>query len=216
MIYAYARLSKDKEGSVSVADQVAKIEAYAKLHDLAITHTFIDSGVSGKTMDRPAMNDLLAVVGKGDKIIVLKLDRLTRRVRDLDSLVSSGVELVSVMEQLDTSTAAGRMMINLLGVFAQWERETIVERTTAALTYRRQAGRVYTGTTPYGWERQGDKLVLVPHQQSVIREIRRKRECGQSLASIAKDLQASGVPSKSGKPWKAHMIQNILEAKING
>lgn len=96
------------------------------------------------------------------RIVVSKLDRLTRSVRDLaeltDLCAKHDVALVSVGETLDTSTAAGRMVVNMLGVVAAWEREAIGERTASALAHKRRR-RIAYGPTPFGFRRQGKSLM---------------------------------------------------------
>src|SRR5579863_6123869 len=97
-----------------------------------------DAGESAKSLQRPGIGNLLEQVraDRVERIVVAKLDRLTRNVRDLSDLVElfakHGVALVSVGETLDTSTSAGRMVVNMLGVVAQWEREAIGERTATS------------------------------------------------------------------------------------
>jgi site-specific DNA recombinase len=95
----------------------------------------------------------------------MKLDRLTRSVRDLadilDAFNASDAALVSIGEHLDTSSAGGRLMLNLLASVSQWEREAIGERTAVALTHKRSMGLAY-GPTTFGYRREG--ATLIPHQ----------------------------------------------------
>ena len=138
---AYIRVSTDKqvERGASLEDQRAKIEAYAMLYDLELLHTYVDAGVSAKSLERPALAAAFEDLThhRAEALIVVKLDRLTRSVVDLGSIVDrcnrQGWALMSVSEQIDTRTAAGRLVLNVLASVSQWERETIGERTSAAM-----------------------------------------------------------------------------------
>lgn len=141
------------------------------------------------------------------RMIVLKLDRLTRSTRDLAELLDlfgkHDASLVSVSEHLDTQSAAGRMVTNMLGVVAQWEREAIAERTSAALEHKRRNGRAY-GRTPFGYRREGDELIPNATQKRALREAQAMHESGASLRQIAAHLQAFGIkPNNGGSTWYA-------------
>jgi len=134
----YCRVSLDKmaEKGVSLAAQQAKARAYAELYDLHVVDTIIDAGASAKTLARPGLERALGLLktGKADALLVVKLDRLTRSVSDLGKLVEGYFgtgkwALLSVSEQIDTRSAAGRLVLNVLASVSQWEREAIGERT---------------------------------------------------------------------------------------
>ncbi len=145
----YTRVStRDQADSgASLASQRAKIEAYAVLHDLELVEVIEDAGYSAKSLDRPGMTKLLRLIRgrKVDVVIVAKLDRITRSVRDLGELIDlfqrSGVEFASVADHIDTSTASGPLVLNVMGSVSQWEREVIGERTAEALAVMRSNGR---------------------------------------------------------------------------
>src|SRR5258708_6369463 len=107
----------------------------------------VDGGESAKDLNRPGVQRLLSLVnsGKVDAVIVAKLDRLTRSVKDLCGLLElfekRKVALISVAESLDTGSAAGRLVITIMGAVSQWEREAIGERTRDALRHKRSQGR---------------------------------------------------------------------------
>jgi DNA invertase Pin-like site-specific DNA recombinase len=118
----------------------------------------VDGGESGKNMDRPGLERVLSLVegGKVQAVIVAKLDRLTRSVKDLCTLLEPFerrcVALISVAESLDTGSAAGRLVIAIMGAVSQWEREAIGERTREALRHKRSKGqRVGNSRTASGW-----------------------------------------------------------------
>lgn len=180
---AYLRVSttEQAEQGVSLAAQRAKLEAYALAMDLELVAVIEDRGVSAKTLDRPglhrALDDLQS--GKASALLVAKLDRLTRSVRDLGVLVeryfaADRYALMSVADNIDTTSAAGRLVLNVLVSVSQWEREAIGERTSTALQHLRRQG-VKMGRAPYGWRysQQTDAdgrrvLVRVEAEQAVI------------------------------------------------
>ena len=108
--------------------------------------TIVDGGESAKNLNRPGLQRLLALVdsGKVEAVIIAKLDRLTRSVKDLCSLLElfekRGIALISVAESLDTASAAGRLVITIMAAVSQWEREAIGERTRDALRHKRTSG----------------------------------------------------------------------------
>lgn len=144
----YIRVSTDKQADhgISLDAQRAKVEAYASLYDLNLVEVIVDAGASTKTLDRPRLQKALALLksGKADALIVVKLDRLTRSVADLGTLVEKHFQkaaLLSVAEQIDTRSAAGRLVLNVLASVAQWEREAIGERTSAAMQHLKSQGK---------------------------------------------------------------------------
>ncbi len=136
------------ENGVSLDAQRARIAAYCTAMDWTVSEYIEDAGWSAKSLKRPGMSRILAGIRTGEieRVVVTKLDRATRAVRDLTALIDlctkHDVALVSLGETLDTSTAAGRMVVNMLGAVMQWEREAIAERTATALAHKRAKGQV--------------------------------------------------------------------------
>src|SRR5437867_11170364 len=141
----YVRVSTDKQADhgVSLEAQEAKIRAMAVVQGGDIVELIVDGGESAKDLNRPGMERLLALVDQGrvQTVIIAKLDRLTRSVKDLAELLERfqkrGVSPVSVAESLDTGSAAGRLVINIMTAVSQWEREAIGERTRDAMQHKR-------------------------------------------------------------------------------
>lgn len=219
---AYVRVSTTKQADegVSLDAQRAKLEAYAALYDLAIVETIVDAGQSAKTLDRPGLQrarDMLRT-GKADALLVVKLDRLTRSVRDLGTLIETHfapgrAALLSVSEQIDTRSAGGRLVLNVLASVSQWEREAIGERTSAAMQHMRATKQFTGGAVRYGYAVAEDgSLVEVEAEQVVLREVREQRAAGLSLRGIAAALAARGHVSRTGKPFTAQAIANMEAA----
>ncbi len=122
--------------------------------------------------------------------------------------------LVSVSESLDTASAAGRLMVNVLGSVAQWEREAISERTAFALAHKRHNGQVYS-RTPFGYDRQGNALISNPGQQRALTMAKRMAAKGASLRQIATVLTNRNIAPPRGRQWYASGVRSILSSKIS-
>lgn len=218
----YVRVSTEEQAheGVSLAAQEARIRAFALATGRDLAEIVIDDGQSAKSLGRPGLQRILAAVSSGatSSIVVLKLDRLTRSMRDLSELLHlfdrNNTALVSVSESLDTASAAGRLMVNVLGSVAQWEREAISERTAFALAHKRHNGKVYS-RTPFGYERKGDLLVPNLMQQKALAMARRMAAKGASLRQIATQLTAERIAPPRGHQWYASGVRSILSSKIS-
>lgn len=219
---AYLRVSTDKQADhgISLDAQRAKVEAYASLYDLHVVDVVIDAGQSGKTLSRPGLQRALRALrsGEADALLVAKLDRLTRSVRDLGVLLDhhlgdNGAALLSVSEAIDTRSAAGRLLLNVLTSVAQWERETIGERTKTALAHKKARGEYTGGLVPYGWLLRADGTTLDPNppEQAVIAEAVTLRAKGLSLRQVALDLDRRGMTSRRGTPFSPSVIAKMCD-----
>jgi site-specific DNA recombinase len=218
----YCRVSTDEQSreGVSLEAQQARIRAYALATGRELSDVIVDAGESAKTLQRPGMQRILAGVRSGEigAVVALKLDRLTRSVRDLadllDLFAKKDVALVLVSESIDTATAIGRMIANLMASVSQWEREAIGERTAFALEHLRHDRRPY-GKTPFGYRRDGDRLIMDPVQQSALAEARRMADAGAKLREIGAMLTAQGImPPHGGQKWYASSVRSILRSKM--
>lgn len=215
----YTRVSPRDQAasSVSLVSQRMKIEAYSVLHDLELTEVIEDAGYSAKSLDRPGMTKLLSLI-QGRRIgvvVVAKLDRITRSVRDLGELIElfqrSGVEFASVADHIDTSTASGRLVLNVMGSVSQWEREAIGERTSEALAVMRSNGRRISRHAPYGYRLNGQGWIEDEREQEAVQVMRTLRTEGLSLRQIAAELECQGHHSRSGRRLSAQTIANVLK-----
>ena len=133
----YVRVSTDRQAGqgVSLEAQESKIRANSTVQGGVLFNVIIDGRESAKNLNRPGLQRLLALVesGKIEAVIIAKLDRFTRSMKDLCSLLElfekRGVALISIAESLDTASAAGRLVITIMAAVSQWEREAIGERT---------------------------------------------------------------------------------------
>ncbi len=221
LILGYVRVSTEEQAAtgVSLASQEARINAYADAMGWTLSEVVCDAGASAKSLKRPGITKILDAVRRGEveRVIVLKLDRCTRSVRDLadvlDLFAKHEVSLVSVSEHLDTGSAAGRLVLNVMGTVSQWEREAIAERTAAALSHKRQHRNVY-GSTPFGYVREGANLMPDDREQAALTEAVRLDRDGASYRTIGAMLTARGVTPKRGKAWHASSVRAMLRSRI--
>jgi len=221
IIYCRVSTKSQAEEGVSLDAQEAKARSYAELYGLTVVDTIRDEGESAKTLARPGIQKALGALraGEADGLLILKLDRLTRSVVDLGGLLTSHFEsaaLISVQEQIDSNTATGRMILNILVSVAQWQREDIVERTVAALAHKKSLGE-RVGQIPYGHRLATDGVHLEPdpQEQGVIQLMRQWKAEGTSFRRIVDRLNAraiparpktqKGVPAGEGPPGKWHL-----------
>lgn len=218
----YLRVSTDKQAEfgVSLEAQREKVAAYAKLYDVELVDVIVDAGESAKSLERPGLQKALGMLrsGQAEALLVVKLDRLTRSVRDLGELVEryfAGGKwtLLSVGEQIDTRSAAGRLVLNVLGAVSAWEREAIGERTSAALQHKKALGEC-TGQVPYGYRlaEDGVHLERVPAELAVVEEARRLREQGLSLREVADEFGGRGIRSRGGRVFAPMQIARMVAA----
>jgi DNA invertase Pin-like site-specific DNA recombinase len=165
----YARVSTDDQTTALQRDALEKAECDEIFEDAA----------SGSSRSRPGLDRALERLRAGDTLVVWRLDRLGRSLRDLldlaEALQSRGVALRSLSDHIDTSTAAGRMLYAVLGAVAQFERDVMRERTTAGLAAAKRRG-----------ERLGRRPALTPAQ---VREARAMLERGEGAAHVARVLR---------------------------
>lgn len=188
----YVRVSTDEQAreGQSLEVQSSRVAAYCEAKGWELLRTYTDEGESGKSLARPGIQSLIADLKNNgvDVVVIVKLDRLTRSIRDLGSLIDDlfkGVALASVEESLDSSTANGRMVMNLLGSVAQWEREVIGERTKAVLDHKTEKGE-HVGRIPYGFAiGESGKLIEKPEEIQNIRKMKREHHRGRSIREIA-------------------------------
>lgn len=216
----YIRVSTDKQADfgVSLEAQAEKVRAMAVVQGAELMEVITDAGESAKSLDRPGIGRLLSLVEARavGSVIVAKLDRLTRSVKDLADLLERfqrrGVSLISVAESLDTGTAAGRLVLNIMVSVSQWEREAIGERTRDAMRHMR-ASNERVGTVPYGYNLAEDGVSLVAHagEQKVMACIRELRAGGLSIRQIANKLNQQGFTTRRGTAWRFQYVAQVLK-----
>ncbi len=167
-----------------------------------ISTAYDDGGLSGGTMERPALQRLLEDIGRGlvDTVVVYKVDRLTRSLMDFAKIVElfdrSGVSFVAVTQQFNTTTSMGRLTLNILLSFAQFEREVTGERIRDKIAASKRKGMWMGGTVPLGYEVKDRKLEINPSEAETVRLIyRRYQELGW-VRLLKEELDRQGIRSK--------------------
>lgn len=195
VIYKRVSTAIQVSDGVSLEHQEEKLKAYCVVQGWELVCVYEDAGMSGKeTASRIAYQQMMkdAAENKFDCIVVYKLDRLTRSVKDFHELIEKldiyKVNIVSVTQNLDTSTAVGRLLRNILVDFANFEREMILERTMDVKYSLAEKGQWLGGKAPFGYKVVNKKLVLVEDQAKVVKEIFELYLKGNSIMQIAKKL----------------------------
>ena len=220
-VFLYVRVSTQeqaKEG-YSIDEQIERLKDYCKAMGWIIVKIYTDAGYSGASTDRPALQDMLRDIetGKGNSVVVYKLDRLSRSQKDTlslieDSFLAHKVDFVSMTENFDTSTPFGRAMIGILSVFAQLEREQIKERMGMGKEGRAKEGKWHGGGfTPIGYNYIDGHLEINEYEAMQIREIHKLYQEGKAFIAIDGIFHDRGYTQKHGK-WH---VKRIKEAMFN-
>ena len=186
----------------------------------AIREPYDDGGVSGGTLDRPALQRLLADVEAGliDVIVVYKIDRLSRSLMDFARLVEifdrNQVTFVSVTQSFNTTTSMGRLTLNILLSFAQFEREVIGERIRDKFAASRKRGMWMGGYVPLGYDVRDRKLIINEAEAATVRMIFKRFVAIGSATKLAKALVAESVRTKSGRPVDKGYIYRLLNSRV--
>ena len=207
----YVRVSTQeqaKEG-YSVGEQIDRLRKFAEAHDWVIVKIYTDAGHSGANTDRPALQNMIEDLkaGKIDKVLVYKLDRLSRSQKDTlelieDVFLPNNTDFESMTEKLDTSTPQGRLFLGILAAFAQLEREMISERMSMGMYARVKEGKWRGGAqVPFGYDYEPalEKLVINEYEAMIVKNLFEKFTEGKTLYSIAKEMQETGHTFHGGK-----------------
>jgi site-specific DNA recombinase len=218
-IALYARVSTDEQAreGLSLGEQKNRLESYCKAmawkQDIRI---YIEDGFSAKNLERPHLTELLRDVKDGliSRIVVTKLDRLSRKLKDLLSLIDlfqdHQVSFISISESFDTNTPSGRLTLQVLGAVAEFERERIRERVVDNMFHAANKGQWLT-SAPYGYELKDKKLVVKEDEAAIVQRIYNMFLIeNKGYYAIAKSLNADGIPTNSGKEWWNKTVQLLL------
>lgn len=224
-VAGYCRVSTEQqaEHGLSLDAQRQQIISYCRRHDLELIEIVIDGGASGKDLDRPGFRRVIKMLESGQiyGLVIAKLDRLSRSIIDICKLVdkyfaNQKFALLSASENIDTQSPTGRLHLYLISIFAQIERESIVERVTMAIRhYQAQGGKV--GCPQYGWRysdrlnARGNRIVEEePRQQAAIRRMCELHDAGKSTGEIIKILDDEGYPAQRGGKWSFNSAWRLL------
>ena len=192
-----------------------KAEGWVCLRD-----KYDDGGFSCGTLERPALKDLIADIEDGliDMVVVYKIDRLSRALMDFSKLVEifdkHGVTFVSVTQSFNTTTSMGRLTLNILLSFAQFEREVIGERIRDKVAASRKKGIWMGGPVPLGYNVKDRKLIVDPAEAETVRTIFTLYARSSSTAAVIRELDARAILTKTGRPYDKTSLLKTLHNKV--
>lgn len=215
----YTRVSTAEQANegYSIDEQERMCKAAIESKGWEYVGTYSDPGLTGRTMDRPGLQDMIKAIENKqvNAVVIYKLDRLSRKQRDTmtiieDVLLKNDIALVSLNETLDTSTPWGRAMIGILSSFNQMESENIQMRTAMGRKAKAEKGGYAGGKPPIGYRVSDGELVVVPEEAEIVRLVYRLRREGWTLIGIADELNKRGYKTKAGKQFLHSAVQTIL------
>ncbi|MBZ0271366.1 recombinase family protein [bacterium] len=218
VVAIYSRVSTDMQvQSESLAIQEKVLREYCAFHHLKIHDHYSDAGLSGSnTENRPAFKRMMAdaVAKKFDAVVVTKIDRISRNLRDLlrllDTLEDHDVAFISISQRFDTSNPMGRLTLNVLGSFSQFEREMIAERVREHMLVRAKEGKWNGGVIPFGYREQEGKLLIQDDEAKLVRKMFDLYLEHRSIRFITNYLNASGTKPRYAKYWSATSVSRTL------
>ena len=220
----YTRVSTPGQASngVSLDAQRARIEAWATANGYRLLAVYVENGgASGSRADnRPELQRALdAACRRKAALVVYSLSRLARSTMDTITIArrleKAGADLVSLSEQIDTTSAAGKMVFKMLAVLAEFESDLVAERTSAALQHKKANGE-RVGGVPYGFDLAPDGVHLTANdneQAAVARIVSLRRE-GCSYRAIGEALERQGVRPKRGRTWHAKVVRDLARRVV--
>lgn len=221
---AYIRVSKEREDGVSPEQQKEKAELQAKLLGLDLIRIYQDIDISGRSDRRPAFQEMIKDIRAGQYgvCMVYKLDRFCRNVKDfhhyVEVLESHGCSLVSISQNIDTSTPVGRLLRNILADFAQFESEMIAERVKDNKVAAARKGRWNGGHIAYGLRFEDKRFSINAEEAPAVLMAFEMRAAGVGFLKIAKELTARGyLPRRGtsrGRFWSEDSIKYMISNPI--
>src|SRR5579884_589116 len=215
----YTRISTDEENQpTSLHSQRERLQTFCTAQEGWRIVAHKQDQATGTKLDRPGLQAALDLARSGavDMLLVYRVDRLSRKVRQLAQLTEEldalGVVLKSATEPFDTGAAAGRMMLQMLAVFAEFEHATIVDRISAGIERRAKEGKWATGRLPFGYRRNDEKQV-VPDERTAptvkrIFDLYTREQLG--TAAVARVLADEHAPAPAAG-WQPAVVQWVLE-----
>jgi DNA invertase Pin-like site-specific DNA recombinase len=215
----YTRVSTEDQAKdgFSLDAQLDKLRSYCKARDWKISGEYIDDGYSGRNIKhRPAYNTMMEEMDKWDALLVIKMDRIHRNSKNfmqmMEDLKKQGKEFVSMTESLDTGTAMGRFVMDIIQRIAQLESEQIGERVYIGMKQKAKTNSGMLGfNIPYGYNYIDNKLIINEDESKNVKEIFNLYLDNCSMKKIAEKLNKKNIPTKNNKTWASQTIASILK-----
>lgn len=226
-VVIYVRVSTQEQAreGYSIGEQIERLTKYCEAMGWTVVEVYVDPGYSGGDTNRPGLKKMLKDIAAGgiDKVVVYKLDRLSRSQKDTlflieDEFLKNNVDFVSMNENFDTSTPFGRAMIGILAVFAQLEREQIRERMSMGKEARAKEGKWNGGNTlpvGYDYDPVAEKFIINDYEAMQIREMIDLFLAGTPLRTIERIFKDKGYKKKSKVgAWDPKTMRRVMRSKI--
>ena len=219
----YTRVSTEDQAreGFSLRAQRNRLNSYCQAQGWTVAEAYEDEGFTGRDVRRPAYQRMMDEPDRWDILLVLKIDRIHRNARNfmamMDDLRRSGKDFVSATESLDTSTATGRFVADMLQRIAQLESEQTGERVHMGMRQAAMEGRFLGMSDPYGYryETSRGSLAIVAQEARVVREIfRLYKRAHRSMQEIAAELNERGVRTKHGRAWSKRQVFRVLHSPL--
>jgi len=213
----YIRVSTEeqaKEG-YSLEAQEETLKKYCDMYNLIVAEKYIDDGKSGKNTDRPELQRLLkdCVKRRFDTVLVWKISRLSRNLKDLlilvDQFEQNGVSFSSFSEKFDTSSAVGKLTLQVLGSIAEFERNTTIDNVKLGMAQVARSGK-WTGGIVLGYDTLNKKLVINNEESKIVKMIFEMYVDGKGCVQIRDKLNQLNLKTKKGLSFTQHAVINIL------
>ncbi|MEJ7472306.1 recombinase family protein [Staphylococcus saprophyticus] len=216
----YVRVSTEMQSTegYSIDGQINQIREYCDFNNFAVVDVYADRGISGKSMNRPALQRLLKDANEGqiDSVMVYKTNRLARNTSDLlkivEDLHKQNVEFFSLSERMEVNTSSGKLMLQILASFSEFERNTILENIYTGQHQRALEG-YYQGNIPLGYSNIPDnkkELMINQHEANIVNYIFESYAKGHGYRKIANALNHKGYVTKKGNAFSISAVTYIL------
>lgn len=218
-VAVYTRVSTERQSSEghSLEAQHDRLLENVKHNGWSLFKIYTDPGESAKDLKRPGVQQMITDLKNGlfDAVLVHKLDRLTRNISDLYDLVelvnNRNVKLISLSENIDTSTPMGRMFVYILGIFAQMFRENLREEVIKGMTKRAEKGLHNVTVNLYGYQRdENGQLLIIEEEAKWVKWIFEQYIGGKGTTNIAKELNRLSIRRNQGARWDQHKVMMTI------
>lgn len=200
-------------------EAIIREQVVANDWELVQMYTEVTQSNHGQSV-QPQLSEIIETsnTGRFDALVVARLDRLTRNIRQLNTLISevcikNGVELISIEEGLDTRNECGEMIVRIVDIITKWDNKRISDRTREIIARKRAKGE-RVGHAPFGFTYQNKKLVAVQNELKIVKLIRERRDDGNSYHKIARYLNERKISSKRGGIWYAETVKTVYQNAI--
>ena len=218
-IYLRVSTTEQAKEGYSLGAQLERLRNYCKAREWEVSKEYIDDGHSGRSIKRPAYQKMMDEKDEWDMILVVKMDRIHRNSKNfmemMDNLRKWGKEFSSMQESLDTSTAMGRFVVDIIQRIAQLESEQIGERVYVGMKQKAQTeGGILGFAHPYGYDYVKGELRINDYEAKVVKLIFQMYLGGKGSSVIAEELDSYDLKTKRGGVWSARTIGKILKNPV--